>query len=98
MRKAIGGALSRTPLPETLPLPVLKGPLAQLRLQPLPDSLRLLHSPPQDVDEAALIERSHPAWQRIKFDELLAQQLSLKRSQAARRDERAAHAAPRAAC
>ena len=89
LRKAIGGALSRTPLPETLPLPVLKGPLAQLRLQPLPDSLRLLHSPPQDVDEAALIERSHPAWQRIKFDELLAQQLSLKRSQAARRDKSA---------
>ncbi len=89
MRKAIGGALSRTPLPETLPLPVLQGPLAQLKLRPLPDCLRMLHSPPQEVDEHALIERSHPAWQRIKLDELLAQQLSLKRSQAARRDKSA---------
>ncbi|MDW3680494.1 ATP-dependent DNA helicase RecG [Cupriavidus sp. CV2] len=89
LRKAIGGALSRTPLPETLPIPVLQGPLAQLKLQPLPECLRLLHSPPQEVDEHALIERSHPAWQRIKLDELLAQQLSLKRSQAARRDKSA---------
>ncbi len=89
LRKAIGGALSRTPLPETLPLPVLQGPLAQLKLRPLPDCLRMLHSPPQEVDEHALIERSHPAWQRIKLDELLAQQLSLKRSQAARRDKSA---------
>ncbi|AJG20906.1 ATP-dependent DNA helicase RecG [Cupriavidus basilensis] len=89
LRKAIGGALSRTPLPETLPVPVLQGPLAQLKLQALPECLRLLHTPPQDVDEHALIERSHPAWQRIKLDELLAQQLSLKRSQAARRDKSA---------
>ncbi|NUA25801.1 ATP-dependent DNA helicase RecG [Cupriavidus basilensis] len=89
LRKAIGGALSRTPLPETLPAPVLQGPLAQLKLQALPECLRLLHTPPQDVDEHALVERSHPAWQRIKLDELLAQQLSLKRSQAARRDKSA---------
>ncbi|MGO4330700.1 ATP-dependent DNA helicase RecG [Cupriavidus sp. 2TAF22] len=89
LRKAIGGALGRTPLPETLPHPVLQGPLAQLKLRPLPECLRLLHAPPQEVDEAALTERSHPAWQRIKFDELLAQQLSLKRSQAARRDKSA---------
>jgi len=89
LRKAIGGALGRTPLPETLPQPVLQGPLAPLRLRPLPECLRLLHAPPQEVDEHALTERSHPAWQRIKFDELLAQQLSLKRSQAARRDKSA---------
>ncbi|WP_456282273.1 ATP-dependent DNA helicase RecG [Cupriavidus sp. JZ107] len=85
LRKAIGGALQRTPLPETLPRPLLDGPLAPLKLQPLAESLRLLHAPPPQVDEAALIDRSHPAWVRIKFDELLAQQLSLKRAQAARR-------------
>ncbi|AOY94205.1 ATP-dependent DNA helicase RecG [Cupriavidus sp. USMAA2-4] len=89
LRKAIGGALGRTPLPETLPQPVLQGPLARLRLRPLSECLRLLHAPPQQVDEAALAERSHPAWQRVKFDELLAQQLSLKRAQAARRDKNA---------
>ncbi|MBO4121591.1 ATP-dependent DNA helicase RecG [Cupriavidus gilardii] len=85
LRKAIGGALQRTPLPETLPRPLLDGPLAPLKLQPLAECLRLLHAPPPQVDEAALIDRSHPAWVRIKFDELLAQQLSLKRAQAARR-------------
>ncbi|MGZ3254772.1 MAG: ATP-dependent DNA helicase RecG, partial [Burkholderiaceae bacterium] len=45
----------------------------------------LLHNPPAEVDEHALIDRSHPAWVRMKFDELLAQQLSLKRAQIARR-------------
>jgi hypothetical protein len=37
------------------------------------------------VSEAALENRTHPAWQRIKFDELLAQQLSLRRAYLARR-------------
>src|SRR3712207_7688752 len=50
-------------------------------------SVKLLHSPPVDVDEYALMEKSHPAWTRMKFDELLAQQLSLKRAQRARRDK-----------
>jgi ATP-dependent DNA helicase RecG len=31
------------------------------------------------------MEKEHPAWERMKFDELLAQQLSLKRAQASRR-------------
>ena len=39
---------------------------------------------------AALEDRSHPAWQRLKFDELLAQQLS--QLQAKRERERAARA------
>ncbi len=46
LRKAIGGAMSRTPMPETLPQAVLQGPLAQLKLAPLADCLRLLHNPP----------------------------------------------------
>ncbi|RYE85697.1 MAG: DEAD/DEAH box helicase, partial [Oxalobacteraceae bacterium] len=50
-------------------------------------AVKLLHYPPADVDEHALIERSHPAWDRMKFDELLAQQLSLKRAQRARREK-----------
>ena len=42
------------------------------------DSVRLLHRPPPGADLAALAERTHPAWRRMKFDELLAQQLSMK--------------------
>ncbi|WP_300319339.1 ATP-dependent DNA helicase RecG [Accumulibacter sp.] len=48
-------------------------------------AVSLLHSPPPDVLPAALQARSHPAWRRVKFDELLAQQLSLRRAYLARR-------------
>ncbi|MBL8396066.1 MAG: ATP-dependent DNA helicase RecG [Candidatus Accumulibacter sp.] len=54
-------------------------------------ALMLLHAPPPEVPEAALQSRSHPAWRRIKFDELLAQQLSLRHVYLARRR----HGAPR---
>ncbi len=62
-----------------------------LGLADFSDSLRFLHQPPPDVSLAQLEARSHPAWQRITFDELLAQQLSLRRAYAARR----ARGAPR---
>uniref|UniRef100_UPI00374D940F ATP-dependent DNA helicase RecG n=1 Tax=Undibacterium sp. TaxID=1914977 RepID=UPI00374D940F len=59
--------------------------LATLGLDSFEASIRLLHNPPPDADEHALMEKEHPAWQRMKFDELLAQQLSLKCAQASRR-------------
>ncbi|WP_428852352.1 ATP-dependent DNA helicase RecG [Imbroritus primus] len=89
LRKAILSTLDKVPLPETLPQSILHGELARLHLTPLASCVRLLHQPPPEVDEAALSERTHPAWLRIKFDELLAQQLSLKRAQAARRERNA---------
>jgi len=42
----------------------------------LRDALRYLHQPGPEVSLAALEDRSHPAWQRLKAEELLAQQLS----------------------
>jgi ATP-dependent DNA helicase RecG len=39
-------------------------------------SLSFLHYPTPDVSVAQLENRSHPAWQRLKLEELLAQQLS----------------------
>jgi ATP-dependent DNA helicase RecG len=81
LRKAIGAALERLDWRDTLN----DGMRAALQLEPFEASVRLLHNPPVDVDEHALIERTHPAWTRMKFDELLAQQLSLKRAQIARR-------------
>ncbi|MGN6390066.1 MAG: ATP-dependent DNA helicase RecG, partial [Burkholderiaceae bacterium] len=74
-------AMTRIDWRDTVPQPVLD----RLGLWGFEPSVRLLHHPPPDVDEAALADRSHPAWNRMKFDELLAQQLSLKRAQAARR-------------
>ncbi|HEX5363973.1 MAG TPA: ATP-dependent DNA helicase RecG [Gallionella sp.] len=74
LRKLIGNALEVLPLIDTLPESLLK----RLRLASFADSLRLLHNPPPDVAASSLEQRSHAAWQRIKFDELLAQQLSMR--------------------
>ena len=86
LRRAIVEAMKRVDWTDTLSPAVRE----RLQLAPFEASVRLLHNPPQDIDEAALIERSHPAWVRMKFDELLAQQLSLKRAQLARRAKGAA--------
>ncbi|MGB7479159.1 MAG: ATP-dependent DNA helicase RecG, partial [Burkholderiaceae bacterium] len=70
LRRAIDTAIKRADWRDTLP-PALR---ARLRLAPFEQSVRLLHNPPPDVDRNALQDRSHPAWVRMKFDELLAQQ------------------------
>lgn len=49
------------------------------------EAVLTLHAPPPEVPEVSLQQRSHPAWRRIKFDELLAQQLSLRRAYLNRR-------------
>ena len=87
LRRAIARALAATDLDETVPAALL----AASHLPALDASLRLVHNPPPDVPLEALASRTHPAWQRIKFDELLAQQLSLAKAHAARR----ARTAPR---
>ncbi|QAU35682.1 ATP-dependent DNA helicase RecG [Janthinobacterium sp. 17J80-10] len=86
LRRAILDALAQIDWHDTLPEPLR----ASLKLMSFEAAVRLLHNPPADVDEHALEERSHPAWIRMKFDELLAQQLSLKRAQLARRNKGAA--------
>ncbi len=83
LRKAIANAMTRIDWSDTLPDALRE----QLKLVPFEPSIRLLHNPPPDVDEHALAERTHPAWIRMKFDELLAQQLSMKRAQLARRQQ-----------
>lgn len=45
----------------------------------LKDSFGLLHNPPLTIESKLLDERKHPAWDRIKFDELLAHQISMRR-------------------
>src|SRR6185312_13617366 len=57
------------------------------------DSVRLLHRPPPGIALAALADRTHEAWQRMKFDELLAQQLSMRFAYQ-KRHARRAHALP----
>ena len=59
----------------------------QHQLPSYADAVRLLHAPPPEASEVELQQRTHPAWQRIKFDEVLAQQLSLRRAYLARRQK-----------
>jgi ATP-dependent DNA helicase RecG len=96
LRKAIDNALARTTLPELVPPPVADACFRPLNLPPLMQAVRTLHHPGADADETALIDGTHPAWSRIKFEELLAQQLSLKRAHEERRT-RAAPAMPQRA-
>ena len=56
----------------------------------LREALTFLHHPAPDVALATLEDRSHPAWQRLKAEELLAQQLSQLQS----KRERAALRSP----
>ena len=79
LRKAVASALARAPLDELLPPEVLPTGLPTLR-----EALMFLHQPSPAVALATLEDHSHPAWQRLKFEELLAQQLSQAQAQAAR--------------
>jgi ATP-dependent DNA helicase RecG len=86
LRKLVLEALDEAELEDTLPVAMRK----RYALGGLAESVRTLHRPPPGADLAALSDKTHPAWQRVKFDELLAQQLSMRIAYRARR----ARAAP----
>ncbi|MCX8085884.1 MAG: ATP-dependent DNA helicase RecG [Rhodocyclaceae bacterium] len=81
LRRLIQRALEEADLSETLPAPLLK----RWQLEDFATSVRSLHAPPPGLDAAALAAWQRPFWRRIAFDELLAQQLSLRQAYAARR-------------
>lgn len=90
LRRAVINGLQRAQtaglLGETLPPAALQDLQHQLG-QPvwgLQQALHYLHHPTPDVSMAALEDRSHPAWQRLKAEELLAQQLSQAQAHARR--------------
>jgi len=95
LRRAVVGGLQRAELSETLPpkveLPYARywGENGHLRSYSLRDALHFLHHPTPDVSIAALEDHSHPAWQRLKAEELLAQQLSQLTAKRARDSLRA---------
>ncbi len=76
LRRAVTSALQRAALEELLPAGVVPP-----QLPPLREALMFLHHPPPQARLGTLEDQSHPAWQRLKFDELLAQQLSQLQSQ-----------------
>lgn len=76
LRKAVAAGLRRAELGELLPRGTVPA-----QLPPLREALEFLHHPPPRAGLATLEDHSHPAWQRLKFEELLAQQLSQLHSQ-----------------
>jgi len=85
LRRMVQGELKAQSLADTLPDAVRQ----ELDLVPFADAVRLLHSPTPDYSAKALTDPNLPAWQRLKFDELLAQQLSMRLAYRARRQGRA---------
>jgi len=84
LRKAIASALQRAALHELLPAALLPPGLPPLR-----EALQFLHHPPSQAGLDTLTDHTHPAWQRLKFEELVAQQLSQLQSRLERQRLRA---------
>ncbi|MDK4591563.1 DEAD/DEAH box helicase, partial [Kingella kingae] len=81
LRKVVQTALETVDLSEILPDNYLK----KYQLIPLAQSLRTLHNPPPDWSLSMLTNGALPEWRRLKFDELLAQQLSMRLARQRRR-------------
>ena len=90
LRKVVAASLARAPLQEVLPPQVIPAGLPSLRV-----AVETLHHPPADVSLHELEDGSHPAAQRLKFEELLAQQISQLASRAERALLRAPEIVPR---
>ncbi len=90
LRKLIDRALEGEVLDELLPA----DECAALGLPGFAKAILALHRPPPDADAVALENRDHPAWRRIQFEELLVQQLCLRRAYNARRARGAVALAP----
>jgi ATP-dependent DNA helicase RecG len=88
LRKAVAAGLARADLTEILP-PQLLSKALPAGLISLRDALTFLHQPDANVSLTTLENHSHPAWERLKFEELLAQQLSQLQAKRARNLQRA---------
>lgn len=95
LRKAVTGALARADLAETIPGDAPPAP-GKATAWSLRQALQFLHHPAPEVSLAALEDRTHPAWLRLKAEELLAQQLSQVESRRAHDALRAPALVPRA--
>ncbi len=81
LRKAIQHAINLKVFGETLPQNVYN----KLKLPSFEKSILTLHHPSPELSLHALEQRSAPEWRRLAFDELLAQQLSMRKHYIKRR-------------
>jgi ATP-dependent DNA helicase RecG len=80
LRKLVQQVLDEAAQDDTLPQAILD----HLQLPGFAQATRLLHQPSPEISLVALENRDYPAWRRLAFDELLAQQLSMRRHYARR--------------
>lgn len=85
LRKAITAALTRVKLVDSVPEAIQQ----RYALPSFSQSIYTLHHPSKEDDSHALMDKTHPAWERVKFDELLAQQIALQLAREARAKLRA---------
>jgi ATP-dependent DNA helicase RecG len=90
LRKLVARTLAADPerLAESMPDEIVR----RQKLWSFGDAVSFLHAPPPRLSaltQKALDARTHPAWTRLKFDELVAQQLSMKLHRRARAERRA---------
>lgn len=90
LRKRISRALLDVEISDPMPAEIL----VKLHLPGLADAIRYLHHPPVGASLAALSDRTAAAWQRLKFDELVAQQVALRHSRALKAQSQAKPIAP----
>lgn len=85
VHQVLNNPMQASLLAETLPDTVIQ----KYHLPGFKQSILVLHYPSPDIPVELLQARTHPAWQRIKFDELLAQQLSMRLHYRQRRSQTA---------
>lgn len=86
LQKLISNTLDQIELTDTLPQSLLD----KMGLMSFEFAVKFLHRPTPEVALQHLEDRTHPAWQRLKFDEFLAQQISMR----LHLNDRMKHAAP----
>lgn len=95
LRKAIEKGLKEPELKKFLEEIFTPGVICQIKypffseLPSLEEAIRLLHHPDSHTNSASLLERTHPAWRRVQFEELLAQQISLQQAHMERKKRQA---------
>ncbi len=92
IRKAIKAVMQPEMFVETLPALAYQ----TLNLPSFSSSVEALHYPEPNADLEALENRMTPEWRRLAYDELLAQQLSMRKHYAKRRSINAPVIAPSA--
>ena len=90
LRKRIARAMLDVEITDLVP----KNITEQLNLPSLREALKFLHHPPVGANEQSLMDRTDPAWERLKFDELVAQQIALRHCRALKAQNRAPQISP----